>query len=274
MTKCQTCVEATLRRLLKQERLRSQQLIRELREAQQSMFAYPHEAWAKLMTVGNSINPKGEATTEVLNVSFSLNPESWLFDYEDLPINEDYVRTELKWYLNGEKSDLSICDAAQIWKNMVDEKGEIQSNYGAYFHAQGFLVVEELKRDSASRRAVIKINQTYHRLDAPDVPCTLTMQYMIRGGRLHAFVNMRSQDAVFGLRNDIPCFQMFKLYIADALGIAPGYLYLNVASFHVYERHYEKLRKFKRSSGTLGWNVGLKITGFKNMGDFYTWLSA
>jgi thymidylate synthase len=42
----------------------------------------------------------------------------------------------------------------------------------------------------------------YNRAGMSDFMCTNTVQYLIRGGNVHAIVNMRSNDVVFGYKND------------------------------------------------------------------------
>ena len=189
----------------------------------------------------------------------------WLFTLGDLEPAPDYVRAELKWYLEGSKKDLSICDHASIWKDCVDENQEIQSNYGYYVHTQFNSIVEELATDGASRRAVCNINNAEHLYPAaPDVPCTIAMQFLIRNDYLHLIVTMRSQDAVYGLRNDIPAFQMFKLILANELGVKPSTLYINVGSLHVYEKHWDKIKTTTEASA--------KWQGFSSMREFNRWL--
>lgn len=191
---------------------------------------------------GRETGPRGSLTKELLSVNMQFPAHWWFFDYGIMLANEDYIRKELQWYIKGSKTDLSITEHAAIWSNCVDENGEIQSNYGFYYNAQIDKVLRELTDDPDSRRAVVHIFDNVHLYpDAPDVPCTLTMQFFVRQGLLHSMVNMRSQDAVFGLRNDIPAFQMFKLRTATALGYQPGELYLNVGSFHIYQRHWDKI---------------------------------
>lgn len=191
---------------------------------------------------GPVVGPRGSSTHEVLNAHMQFPANWWYFDIGDLPANVDYIRTELNWYLDGDRSNHSICDAASIWNKCIDSEGLIQSNYGYYYHQQGDKIIDELREDSESRRAVLSIYDHGHLYpNAPDVPCTLTIQFLIRHGLLHAVVNMRSQDAVFGLRNDIAAFQMFKILLANCLDVPPGNLYLNVGSLHVYERHWEKV---------------------------------
>jgi thymidylate synthase len=206
------------------------------------MIEQIHNAYDTLLKFGVHAKPRGETTVELLAMSLEFSEHDWFIDYPSLPISYDYVREEMKWYLAGRRDDLSIREHATIWDKCVDKNGLIQSNYGHYFLDQVDHVVSLLTNDPESRRAVININRPEHSyIDAPDVPCTVYFNFMIRDGKLNMHVHMRSQDAVFGLRNDLPAFQMFKLLVSDMLEMPPGRLYLMVDSFHVYARHTNKM---------------------------------
>ena len=71
-----------------------------------------------------------------------------------------------------------------------------------------------------------------------DFMCTNTVQYMIRGGQLHAIVQMRSNDAIFGYKNDKAWQSHVQEKLAADLGVEVGPLHWNVGSLHVYARHY------------------------------------
>ena len=111
---------------------------------------------------------------------------------------------------------------------------------------------ETLYNDPDSRQAVITINcpgdYTY---DNKDVPCTFSIQFMIRDSRLHMIVNMRSNDIILGFCNDIFQFSMiYELLYAKLRMSHPekfkdlqrGLYYHNAASMHIYERHYDMAR--------------------------------
>ena len=73
-------------------------------------------------------------------------------------------------------------------------------------------VTNLLKQRSTSRRAVIQL------FDAEDissehkeVPCTTTMQFFQREGRLHMVTTLRSNDAYKGLPHDVFCFTMLQV---------------------------------------------------------------
>jgi thymidylate synthase len=77
-----------------------------------------------------------------------------------------------------------------------------------------------------------------------DFICTNAVQYLQRDGVLHAVVQMRSNDVVFGYRNDY-AWQMYVLQqLSDDLGVPAGNITWQVGSLHVYQRHYSMIEKY------------------------------
>jgi thymidylate synthase len=99
--------------------------------------------------------------------------------------------------------------------------------------------------DASSRRAVLNLSEPDYVLDPAlrDVACASTLQFLIRDGRLHAVVNMRSNDAVWGLPYDIFLFSMLQELLASDLGLPLGSYFHFVGSLHLYERHFDLARR-------------------------------
>jgi hypothetical protein len=74
--------------------------------------------------------------------------------------------------------------------------------------------------------------------------CTNAVQYLIRDGRAHAVVQMRSNDAVFGYKNDRAWQQHVLERVASDVGVPPGDIIWNVGSIHVYARHFYLVHHF------------------------------
>jgi thymidylate synthase len=112
-----------------------------------------------------------------------------------------------------------------------------------YASSQYSRVLEELKKNPESRRAVMIYTRPsmwldYNKNGRSDFMCTNTVQYLQRGGKLHAIVQMRSNDAIFGYRNDRAWQAHVLQKLSDELGVEPGIIHWQVGSLHVYARHY------------------------------------
>ena len=136
---------------------------------------------------------------------------------------------------------------ASIWNQIADPDQNVESNYGTYLSPQWGWVKRELLSDPDSRRATFVINQPYHKhKNDKDYPCTQYIQFFIRNNKLHMGVNMRSNDLVFGLCNDIFTFCLFQQLMLNelknsGLNIELGEYHHHAGSLHVYERHYSMI---------------------------------
>lgn len=197
-------------------------------------------------------------TLELTGVSFLAN-EPYILGEPDY----DYITREVAWY--DSRSTL-IADipgrVPEIWVNIADEHGEVNSNYGNLVFGlengventnQFTCVLQELRNDINSRRAVmIYTRPTMHR-DATeggrdDFVCTNTVQYLIRDNRLQAVVQMRSNDAVFGYRNDYAWQRIVQTRLLLALkstypALRMGDMVWQVGSLHIYPRHIPLLEE-------------------------------
>lgn len=191
------------------------------------------------------IDKTGVKMLEMVGESFIAN-EPAIFG----KVNQEYVQHELDWYLS---TSLNVNDIPggppKIWQQVATEDGRINSNYGwCIFHPDnGFQydrVKEELIRNPYSRRAIMIYNRPSMHMDynadgMSDFMCTNAVQYLYRNGKLNAVVQMRSNDVVFGYKNDY-AWQKFVLdKLAADLETDPGAIIWNAGSLHVYERHFK-----------------------------------
>ena len=191
----------------------------------------------------------GVKTIEMIGATFEAD-EPTIFG----EVNDEYVERELEWY---ESMSLYVDDipgiTPAIWKQVADRAGKINSNYGwAIYHKDNHLqyvrVFNELLHLPNSRRAVMIYTrptmwEDYKRDGMSDFMCTNTVQYMIRNQQLVAIVQMRSNDVVFGYRNDYA----WQKHVADTLTTDLGLtkepkIIWHVGSLHVYERHFDKVK--------------------------------
>jgi thymidylate synthase len=102
-----------------------------------------------------------------------------------------------------------------------------------------------LRADPSTRRAVLLLHDPDSVLDAlsHDVSCAVSMQLLVRDEMLHAFVSMRSNDAILGLPYDAFLFTMLQELAAATLGYRLGTYVHHAVSMHLYE---EDLRLAER----------------------------
>lgn len=190
---------------------------------------------------------------EIIGASFEADEEA-IFGVP----NQEYINAEIKWY---ETQSNNINDLAEIygkspaaWQYSANKNGEINSNYGLLifseqYHNQYRNVLRELCIDQNSRRASMiytrpSIWVEYNQHNKNDFICTNSVTYYIRDGELHCVVQMRSNDCIFGYRNDYAWQEYVQsLLVSDlrdrSLHVRQGKIFWQVQNLHVYERHFD-----------------------------------
>ena len=115
-----------------------------------------------------------------------------------------------------------------------------QMAYGPRLKDQMHNVIRTLRRDPLSRQAVLFVGKPE---DGPtsDLPCTETIQLLLRDESLNAVVSMRSWDLIKGLPYDLMMFGGLVQALAAVLDRDPGWVRVTAGSAHVYEEDLERL---------------------------------
>ena len=198
-----------------------------------------------------TVDRSGQKTIELVGASF-LADEPAIFG----TVNQDYVDAELRWYESESTNIYDIYedekDPPQAWQYSANTHGEINSNYGYLiwnnrFHCQYERALEELEDNPDSRRAIMIYNRPdiwmeYNNNGKNDFICTNAVTYYIRNDELQAVVQMRSNDVVFGYKNDYAWQQYVLEMLANDLNIQPGFITWQVQNLHVYERHFHLVK--------------------------------
>jgi thymidylate synthase len=203
----------------------------------------------------------GVKMLEIHGASFMADEDA-IFGIPD----KDYIAREIQWY---ESESLNVKDIPgkipQIWLDVSSFDGKINSNYGFLILSrdngnQFVNVLNELRRFPESRRAVMiytrpSMHREATRDGMSDFICTNAVQYVLRNGRIDAIVQMRSNDVVFGYRNDLAWQRHVLRELVDAYNdisaldpennetVLIGDIIWQVGSLHVYERHFPMIQK-------------------------------
>ena len=204
--------------------------------------------------------PRGLEVRECLNVGLYIeDPSKNLFKYDDktLTLPTGYVKKEMALYLRATNDAKDFSKASGFWDNIKTKKGTINSAYGNLIfnkslkdgRSQFDWAFDCLKNDKDSRQSFMRFNNTSHQYDGnKDVPCTFIMSFHIRNNKLHATVQMRSNDIIKGTTYDIPSFILFQRLMLLRLrevyhDLEMGtYTHMN-SSFHLYSTDFELVEK-------------------------------
>lgn len=203
-----------------------------------------------LLSSKNRIEPTKGPATELAGVLLQItNPRARLSRTEAKGTLFSCLG-ELLWYLAGTNSLAFISYYLPHYKKFSDDGRTVWGGYGPrLFNQRGVNQVQNvialLKRKQDSRQAVIQLFDAEDIVKPrKDIPCTCTLQFMIRRRRLHLFVSMRSNDAFLGLPHDIFSFTMLQEIVARSLSIEVGRYKHFAASLHLYDEHRKGAQRF------------------------------
>jgi len=189
----------------------------------------------------------GGKTIEMIGASFIADEEA-IFGTP----NDEYIDAEIEWYDSQSTNinDIPYGDEPpKAWQYSANEHGEINSNYGHLIWSDKYYnqfenVINELEANPDSRRASMiytrpSIWKEYNENGKNDFICTNSVTYYDRNSKLHAVVQMRSNDVIFGYRNDYAWQSYVLNQLAWELHMDPGDIHWQVQNLHVYERHFK-----------------------------------
>jgi thymidylate synthase len=190
---------------------------------------------------GKLVAPRGQECAEVTNATFVIE-EPW-----QVPFTLDgrglrpFIGAVEALQLVGQTSSPEVVVGGAPPMGAYRDGGVFHGAYGIRIHGRLQPLVDLLRKDPDTRQAVLSIYDA--RLDlgqaVNDIPCTLTLQYMIRDGALCARTSMRSNDVWLGLPYDLVQFISLQDAIACALGIPMGWYSHTVGSLHLYRHNVE-----------------------------------
>jgi thymidylate synthase len=191
-------------------------------------------------------------TIQILGASF-IADEPTIFG----KVNQEYIDAEINWYKLGSTNihDIDYDPTPAAWQYTADNNGEINSNYGRLINSPLYFnqynnAKEELQRNSNSRRATMvytrpSIWEEYQDNGKNDFICTNAVSFYINSlsSQVDCVVQMRSNDAVYGYKNDYAWHEHVLNKLSNDLGYDSGLIYWQVQNLHIYERHFKYLER-------------------------------
>lgn len=163
---------------------------------------------------------------------------------------------ETLWYLSG-SDELSFIEYyIPKYRQFIDASPSQTVAPGAYgprlfadeTSGQLMDLIEFLRKKSGvsdTRQAVLQIFRERDLASSGgDVPCTTTIQFLPRQGKLHAIVTMRSNDAYRGLPGDVFAFTFIQELVARSLHMDVGIYRHFVGSLHLYQEDLPQAKHY------------------------------
>jgi thymidylate synthase len=200
-------------------------------------------AVANILKEGVIYSPRGQETVEILNHVVHLEDVTknvLISPVRDL--NYRFMVAEWLWIMFGLEDVESIAQYNSRIREFSDNGVKFSGAYGPKIINQLFYIDKCFRRDWNTRQAVINIWR-----DSPtpsrDIPCTLSIQFLLRKDKLHGIVTMRSSDAWLGLPYDMFNMSQIVSYVGNVLNFEPGSLTMHLGSSHLYVKNIPAARE-------------------------------
>jgi len=213
-----------------------------------------HSVIDEITKRGNRIHPRKGSADEITGVLLEISNPLARLSRTETRGRIFSALGELCWYLAGSKKVDFISYYIANYRKLAED-GEIFGGYGPrLLNWRGInqisKVIEILTTNPDSRKAVIQLfDATDLSIEHKDVPCTCTLQCILRQGKLHLLVNMRSNDVHWGLPHDVFCFTMLQEIVARSISAELGVYKHAVGSLHLYTKDSGAAKRFLKE----GW---------------------
>lgn len=197
-----------------------------------------------------TVSPRGMEVKELLAAQYRVPMPAFL-DLDSRAVNVSFMLAEAAWILSGSNRVAEIEPFMKRYSEFSDDQVFMRGGYGPKVVDQLGYVVDAIAGDVDTRQAVMSI---WRERPAPskDIPCTVSLQALVRNGKLNLSVYMRSQDIVLGFTYDVFTFSMIgygiMLLLADrGIDVELGDLYVTAGSLHLYSDKYVSATTWMKS---------------------------
>lgn len=200
----------------------------------------------ELLTNGQNCSPRGINTKEILGFTSKIDMKYPILSVKNRNISYGFMVAEAHWILSGSNLVEPLAAHAPKIRRFSDDGITFFGAYGPQIIPQIEYVVNSLTEDQDSRQAVVTIWQKNPKR-SKDIPCTVSIQWLIRNNTLHCIDTMRSSDIWLGWPYDVFSFTMLTGLISIRLrekGINTnlGDFWLHAGSQHIYESNHSQAK--------------------------------
>jgi dihydrofolate reductase / thymidylate synthase len=105
-------------------------------------------------------------------------------------------------------------------------------------------IINTIKTDPTSRRLIMTTYDPFTTFDGVLFPChDIVTQFYVDDKFLDMYCYNRSQDIFHGTAFNIPSSALLLVVIAKLTGLIPRMLHIGMGDTHIYESHYESVKK-------------------------------
>ena len=224
-----------------------------------------------MLETGKVSAPRGMPIKELMAYQ-TCTPMEWpVVTVKERELGYKFMAAEAAWILSGDNRVKSIRPYSKAISNFSDDGHFFHGAYGPMIRDQLHFVIDALNADKDTRQAVMTIWRPNPR-PSKDIPCTVSVQFLIRDGLLHVVDTMRSSDLWLGWPYDIFNFSMLARYVICHLKQKPelGVIVLQAGSAHLYEQNWLPAQAIVGGKCTI--EETPTIPWFENGDDLIDWL--
>lgn len=227
---------------------------------------------------GTLTSPRGMKVYEVLGYKSKIDMNRPIIFNEKRKLGYKFMAAEAAWILSGDDKVSTIAPYSKDIANFSDDGEKFFGAYGPKVVDQLGYAIAKLVEDRDTRQAVVNIWRESPP-ESRDIPCTLSLQWLIRNGELHCVATMRSSDLWLGHPYDCFNFSAISFYILlwlrkSGIKLNLGDLHLTAGSKHIYEKNIEQVSEIINDYWDNGapkpptYNYPLKVDNYNNAGQF------
>ena len=180
----------------------------------------------------------------------SLGDPVWLFVFSH---SKEWADAEFKERINTSE----VINPGKAWELRKDlwEQFLVDGKFDYTYNERMAILpytIQLLRSDSDTRKAVLPIfngngeDDTLYYHGNKRIPCSMYYDFLIRqNGKgekvLHICYHQRSSDFAQHFGNDIYLAWRLMKYVAQEVGVKPGYLYHTIDSLHIYKKDWKYL---------------------------------
>ena len=175
-----------------------------------------NEQWlAKLQEIidkGEVSQPRGMLIKEILNSHTEVDMRYPILSVPERNLGYRFMFRESWYILDGRNDVESIKDYSKMISTFSNNGIFFDGSYGVKVLDQLSYIVDTLIQDIDTRQAVLTIWRPNPR-PSKDIPCTISIQWLIRDNKIYCIDNMRSSDIWLGVPYDMHNFTMVTGFI-------------------------------------------------------------
>lgn len=161
-------------------------------------------------------------------------------------INFKVLLDEILWIWQKKSNNVNDL-GSKIWDAWADETGSIGKAYGyqlavKHKYKEGEFdqvdrVLFDLKENPYSRRIMTNLYNFNDLHEMALYPCAYSMTFNVKGKRLNAILNQRSQDMLSANNFNVCQYALLLHMFAHVSGLEAGELVHVISDAHIYDRH-------------------------------------